>query len=207
MKNMKRKKWLIPILIIVAILLVCVLMVGTLISKGYGASTGLYLESKDGAAILICNNSPIVMASNHNGDMFYNLDVGDRIFVIHTGIEESYPGQTTARAVFKLSSGNADDIPDAVIDSLIELGWLDPASANWNPQDNQILTLSFELNGQTHVYNIEYDSDNMIVKVDNTDYYDFLEDGELITEVSVLDTELTDYFVRNGGKSKWYTES
>ena len=84
--------------------------------------------------------------------------------------------------------------------------WLIACSANWNPQDNQILTLSFELNGQTHVYNIEYDSDNMIVKVDNTDYYDFLEDGELITEVSVLDTELTDYFVRNGGKSKWYTE-
>ena len=147
------------------------------------------------------------MASNHNGDMFYNLDVGDRILVIHTGIEESYPGQTTARPVFKLSSGDASDIPDVVIDSLIELGWLDPSSANWYPQDNQILTLTFELNGQTHVYNIEYDSDNMIVKVDNTDYYDFLEDGELITEVFVLDTELTDYFVRNGGKSKWYTES
>mgnify|MGYP003294946386 FL=1 len=166
---MKTKKWVIPILIIVAILLVFALTVGTLISKGYGASTGLYLESQDGAAILVCNNSPIIMASNHNGDMFYNLDVGDRILVIHTGIEESYPGQTTARAVFKLSSGDANDIPDAVIDSLIELGWLDPSSANWHPQDNQILTLTFELNGQTHVYNIEYDSDNIIVKVDNTD--------------------------------------
>ena len=60
---MKTKKWVIPILIIVVILLVFALTVGTLIPKGYGASTGLYLESKDGAAILICNNSPIAMAS------------------------------------------------------------------------------------------------------------------------------------------------
>ena len=134
---MNRKKWLIPIWVIVAILLVCVLTVATLISKGYGASTGLYLESKDGAAILICNNSPIVMASNHNGDMFYDLEVGDRIFVIHTGIEESYPGQTTARAVFKLSSGDAGDIPDAVINSLIELGWLDPVPADRKKQNNE----------------------------------------------------------------------
>ena len=68
--------------------------------------------------------------------------------------------------------------------------------------DNQVLSLSFELNGKVHKYNIEYDSDNIIVKVDNTDYYEFLEDGELITDVTILDTELTDYFIRNGGKSK-----
>ncbi|MBR2876572.1 MAG: hypothetical protein IKC01_05495 [Clostridia bacterium] len=67
--------------------------------------------------------------------------------------------------------------------------------------ENQVLSLSFELNGKTYTYNIEYDSDNIIVKVDNTDYYEFLEDGELITDVTILDTELTDYFVRNGGTS------
>jgi hypothetical protein len=68
--------------------------------------------------------------------------------------------------------------------------------------ENQILKLSFELNNETHTYTIEYDSDNNIVKVDNTDYYEFLEDGELITDVTILDTELTDYFIRNGGSSK-----
>lgn len=68
--------------------------------------------------------------------------------------------------------------------------------------ENQILKLSFELNNETHTYTIEYDSDNNIFKVDNTDYYEFLEDGELITDVTILDTELTDYFIRNGGSSK-----
>lgn len=68
--------------------------------------------------------------------------------------------------------------------------------------ENQVLTLSFELDNKTHIYNIVYDAENNIVKVDNTDYYAFLEDGELITDVTILDTELTDYFLRNGGKSK-----
>ena len=69
-------------------------------------------------------------------------------------------------------------------------------------EENQILTLSFELNNKTYTYNIEYDSEQNIVKVDNTDYYEFLEDGQLITDVRILDTELTDYFIRNGGSSK-----
>jgi len=68
--------------------------------------------------------------------------------------------------------------------------------------DNQLLTLVCELNGKTHTYNIEYDADNKIVRVDNTDYYEFLKEGELITDVGVLDTELTDYFVKNGGSAK-----
>lgn len=68
--------------------------------------------------------------------------------------------------------------------------------------ENQTLTLSFELDNEVHTYNIEYDTDNNIVKVDNTDYYEFLEDGELITDVAILDTELTDYFTRNGGTSR-----
>lgn len=90
----------------------------------------------------------------------------------------------------------------AVLLVLVCTIWLIACTPNEQVMETQMLTLTFELNGQTHVYNIEYDSDNMIVKVDNTDYYDFLEDGELITELSVLDTELTDYFVRNGGNSK-----
>ena len=68
--------------------------------------------------------------------------------------------------------------------------------------ENKMLSLTFELNGKTYTYNIEYDSDNTIVKVDNTDYYEFLQDGELITDVTILDTELTAYFIEHGGKAK-----
>ena len=121
------KKWLIPVTVIVVILVAFVLTVGILVSKGYGASTGVYLESKDGAAILVRGNSPIVMSSQHNGDMFYGLDIGDKIFVIHSGIAESYPAQTRACAVFKLRNGTTGDVPQVVVNQLIELGWLETA--------------------------------------------------------------------------------
>lgn len=61
------------------------------------------------------------------------------------------------------------------------------------------LKLHCTLNSKEYNYNIEYDNDNNILSVDNTDYYDFLEDGEFITDASILDTELTDYFTRKGG--------
>lgn len=66
-------------------------------------------------------------------------------------------------------------------------------------EENQILKLSCNLDNKNYRYVIEYDLNNNIVKVDNTDYYNFLEDGELITDASVLDTELTNYFVKSGG--------
>ena len=66
-------------------------------------------------------------------------------------------------------------------------------------EENQILKLSCNLDNKNYRYVIEYDLNNNIVKVDNTDYYNFLEDGELITDALVLDTELTNYFVKSGG--------
>ncbi|MBQ8219505.1 MAG: hypothetical protein IJZ79_07115 [Bacilli bacterium] len=66
-------------------------------------------------------------------------------------------------------------------------------------EENQILKLSCNLNNINYYYTIEYDYDNNIVKVDNTDYYNFLKDGKLITDVSILDAELTSYFIKNGG--------
>lgn len=121
---MKKKKWLIPLIIVVLLIITFVAGVGTLLSKGYGASTGVYLESKDGVAMLIRDKAPIILSSKHNGDMFSELDVGDKFFVIHDGVEESYPARTCAYAVFKLSDGKASDVPQTVIDELIELGWL-----------------------------------------------------------------------------------
>ena len=98
--------------------------VGTLLAKGYGASMGVYLVSKDGVAMLIRDNAPIILSSKHNGDMFSDLDVGDKILVIHDGVEESYPARTCVYAVFKLYDGKVSDVPQKVIDELKDLGWL-----------------------------------------------------------------------------------
>ena len=96
-------------------------------NKGFDASTGVYLEAKDGSANLISKRTPIVMSSNHNGDMFYGLEKGDRILVIHSGIIETYPSKTHVYAVFKITDGVTGAIPPSVIEELLELGWIDSA--------------------------------------------------------------------------------
>ena len=124
---MKKKIWLIPVAVIGALLIVFIAFAGIMINKGYGMSQGLYLEGKDGQAMLICENSPIVMSNRTNRELFDDLEVGDEILVIHDGINESYPGQTGAYTIIKLSDGDIANIPQIVIDQLVELGWLESA--------------------------------------------------------------------------------
>jgi len=112
--------------IVAGIIILLVVSIYILLNKGYGLSEGRYLEAENGTAMLIRGNSPIVLSSQHNGDMFYNLDIGDKILVIHTGIAESYPAQTRAIAVFKISDGTIADIPQKVIKELVKLGWIAP---------------------------------------------------------------------------------
>ncbi|MBE6139343.1 MAG: DUF3221 domain-containing protein [Firmicutes bacterium] len=120
------KKWLkITIGVVGGIVVLFAIGIYILINKGYGISVGRYLEVKDGTAMLVRGNSPIVLSSQHNGDMFYDLDIGDKILVIHTGIAESYPAQTGAKAIFKIGNGSSADIPQKVIKELNELGWIE----------------------------------------------------------------------------------
>ena len=79
-----RKRMMIPARTIAFILVFAIACITVLINKGYGASTGVYLETKDGTAILISERTPIVMSSNHNGDMFSELEKGDKILVMES---------------------------------------------------------------------------------------------------------------------------
>ena len=120
------KKWLkITLAIASGIIIFLVLSIYILLNKGYGLSEGRYLEVKDGKAMLISENSPISMHNRTNRDLFGDLDIGDKILVIHTGIAESYPGQTGVYAVFKISDGTIADIPEKVVNELIKLGWIE----------------------------------------------------------------------------------
>lgn len=122
---MKKKLWLIPIAVVGFAL---ILLIGSILifsCTGYGISQGRYLESKNGQSMLILDDSPIVMSNRTDSDLFDDLDIGDKILVIHDGIAESYPGKTGAYAIFKLSDGSTGDIPQTVVNELIELGWLE----------------------------------------------------------------------------------
>ena len=121
---MKRKKILIAVIIAATAFALIFASFVALSHSGIRFSSGIYLESRHGDALVIIENSPIRMSSERS-DIFDGLCTGDEILVVHGLIAESYPGQMRVYSVFKLGEGALDDIPREVIESLIRLGWLD----------------------------------------------------------------------------------
>ncbi len=90
-------------------------------------SEGRALVAKNGEVLWIDENgSPIVMTDCTKSKKLLNgLSSGDRIKLLHDGIEESYPGHTGVYSLRKLSDGDISDIPEATLNELVSLGWLD----------------------------------------------------------------------------------
>ncbi len=118
---MMKKKILIALSV-----LMCVAIIGVFIFSGLNISphTGLYLRADNGSHLVIMDNSPIVMSDRAENNMFEKLTDGDRILIFHDGIQESYPGATFVYACVKIADGELTDIPEHVLTSLNELGWI-----------------------------------------------------------------------------------
>lgn len=113
------------IFVIISVVL-CVLIVAVFVFSGMGISwhTGRYLLADNGSHMIIMDSSPIALSDKSEGKMFENLTNGDKILVFHNGIDESYPGSTRAYMCFKIGEGEITDIPENVLTSLDELGWI-----------------------------------------------------------------------------------
>ena len=114
-----KKRYVAAITVLVMFLLMAVLL-WFLVGSGISLSMGRCLVADNGSVMLVKGNEPIVLSGNVPGD----LQTGDEIFVIHDGIAESYPAQTRATLVIRLNTGSMADIPQNVVDTLTELGWL-----------------------------------------------------------------------------------
>lgn len=122
---MTKKIWLTVLGIVAGVAICCFAVLWILTAKGFGASVGRCLVSDNGSYMLIRGNSPIVMSDRSNQkDLFTKLQTGDKILVVHDGIDESYPGGTGAYMILKLGDGDVEDIPETVLSELTELGWL-----------------------------------------------------------------------------------
>lgn len=127
---MKKKKWILPTCIVLGVIIFLVvsffIFAFIMNEKGYGMSVGRALYAKDGSCMIVVDEkSPIRMSDRTDkGNLFDGISSGDKILVVHTGIEESYPGHTGAYWIMKLSDGNRDDIPEEVIETLTNMGWL-----------------------------------------------------------------------------------
>ena len=118
-----KKSIIIPLCIVLALFL----LIGTglvyMRAKSLDFSVGRVLSANN-SMMLILDNSPIQMSNRTDNDNLYaKLTDGDKVLVLHDGIAESYPGKTGVYGIFKLEDGSIADIPDAVMESLTELGW------------------------------------------------------------------------------------
>ncbi len=121
-----KKRLIITISVLLAVFVVGI-TAGVLLMNfsGLGISTGVVLKSDNGTCFLISHNSPIRLSDySPDGNKFDSLSDGDKILVLHNGIAESYPASTLPYLTLKLADGTTEDVPESVISSLTELGWL-----------------------------------------------------------------------------------
>ena len=112
---------------IIAVMLCLVILVGAafifMAASGIGISVGTCIKADNGRYLVVIGNSPIAMSQlGGNKNIFEKLSTGDKIFVVHNGILETFPGRTGVYLVVKLSSGHK--IPQDIISQLTDLGWM-----------------------------------------------------------------------------------
>ena len=128
-----KKKWMIPLCVIGGLLLIGTGLLWYMVSHSMDFSVGRCLVTDNGSYMFIDGNSPIVMSTRRDKEkIFGDLETGDKILLLHDGIQESYPGGTGAYWCMKLENGTQADIPEQVIEELAELGWI-AAGNNENP--------------------------------------------------------------------------
>lgn len=104
--------------------LVCGVLLLTACGGETGTLTGWYLETDNGAHLMICEDGEPLSLSDgsRGGQLFDGLDSGDRIEITCEAIAESWPGQTTAYTCKQLADGTPKDLPTETLADLTELG-------------------------------------------------------------------------------------
>ena len=117
---MKNKKYIISCCIIGGLIVVVFLFFSVIMiicaNKGLSISTGRFYLSENGDYMLIDDDTAIIMSNQSSNDALFNtLTNGDKILVVHDGIETSFPARTGVHYCFCLSTGGIDDIPITII--------------------------------------------------------------------------------------------
>ena len=107
--------------VIILVVASCLLAVGLFVVSPFTFSTGIYVDA--GEPIIVIDEGsagPVVMRGRTG-----NYRTGDRILILHDGtMMLSYPAQMNVYFSLRLKKGKAGDVPESVLDSLEEMGWL-----------------------------------------------------------------------------------
>lgn len=166
-----KRKWLwILVGICVAVALGFLVTLWYLSYKSLSMTIGRVLVAQNGTYMLIDGNSPIALSNRQKNDkLFEGLESGDKVWVLHYGIETTYPARTSAYAVWKLEDGSLEDIPKAVLESLRELGWVGQVESNESVSFDDAVTEKPEVDD-----GVEDDSDKTRVSASHGEHTLFI---------------------------------
>lgn len=108
---MKKRKWIIPVSIVGGVLLLCVVAVfifGMVISaNGYGLSIGRLYFGENGTYLIDGDDSAMNVSDRSDDEkLFDGYQSGDKVILLHSGVEESYPARTGGYRIFRISNGD-----------------------------------------------------------------------------------------------------
>ncbi len=164
--------------------IVCIIAIGVFVlaGKGFSPSVGLFLRTDNGNMIIL-DNSPIVMSTKTgNDDMFEKYESGDKLLVIHDGIQETYPGGTGVYFSIKLADGHISDISETVLRQLYELGWTSAPVIHDTEQESESVSLYEEYPVNGNIYSSDlfdvitvrsrsiFDTEKIKLAADNSDF-------------------------------------
>lgn len=116
---MKKKGLIIALSVIGAIVALALIMFAVVLFSGNQITVARCIVTENGSLYMVYDDRPVHL--NYTGDKGY--ETGDKLLIIHqSAFAESDPEQTRAYFIMKLGSGSLDDIPQEVIDKLIETG-------------------------------------------------------------------------------------
>lgn len=116
-----KKKILIPICVILALAVLAVVGIMYMNARSLAFSVGRILYANN-SVMLVIDHSPIELSSKKIS--FDKFTDGDKVLVLHDGIETTYPAKTGVYGIIKLSNGTVEDIPSEVLEELETLGWI-----------------------------------------------------------------------------------
>lgn len=100
---------------------ICLLAAGLFAVSPFTFSTGIYVDADDPIIVFDGGSGEPVVMRGRTG----SYRTGDRILILHNGtMMLSYPAQMNVYFSIRLKKGDISNVPQAVLDSLEEMGWL-----------------------------------------------------------------------------------
>ena len=95
------------------------------VEVGFELSEGRAVKCEGNVYVIAYDDGSFLKMNAESQNFFEGLETGDLIVINRSSaIAMSYPGQCFVKSCQKLEDGDVSDVPKAIIDELVGIGWL-----------------------------------------------------------------------------------